>query len=106
MSTASTDDCRACQLGTFCYDHASTSTTPTPASPPSNTQKPKQTPNSEAPEPEQGGLREDEGLFERSTASDDEHHRPKTPPTRSVRNPSLPSIQVNGVEIPYWETPK
>jgi hypothetical protein len=106
MSNASQDDCRACQLGIFCYDHTSTSTTPTPASPPSRTQEPNQTPNSEAPVPEQRSSSSDEGLFERSNIGDEEDHRLKTPPTRSVRNPSLPIVQVNGIEIPYWETPK
>lgn len=105
MSTTSPADCRVCQLGLFCYDHVHTPRTPTATqqrhADPETKQaspaiKPPQ-PNKEPPST---------GTFEKSLSHEQTEIKPapKGQSQQQERDPKLPRIQVNGVEIPYWVT--
>lgn len=102
------EPCRECQLGTFCYNHPRDTTTqavrssanPIEKSEVTTQQYAKPTASNKAiPSPQTTGK------FERSQV--DEDTTCSTSMTTNVKgqqtqDSTLPRIQVNGVEIPYW----
>lgn len=110
MTSREENQCRACRLKIFCYDHIS----PTVAEEES-THKPTKTSEKEGVEhatPDISESNEDTnsnssepisyGKFERSQQNegeDEDNTNTKTPPP--TRDPALPRIQINGIEITY-----
>lgn len=99
-------DCRACTLGLFCYDHVESPTTSAAPQQPETEHKSGQA-NTARPQDRQSTSDSvqppSQGVFEKS-CSDENTNSQDTAKAESKhgRDPSLPSIQVNGVEIPYW----
>lgn len=103
----SAEHCRTCQLGLFCYDHVDTPRT-------SNQHIGSQNKSSSAPISTAQSIQDpappsSTGAFEKSQPNE----QPKAKFALSngqssqgdcERDPKLPRIQVNGVDIPYWIT--
>lgn len=109
MAFISIPECRECRLGLFCYNHVE-SCIPTSTSHgqpmASNTNEPAQakpTSNTDIQQPKESTSAPNSGTFEKSQ-SDGEAQTTSNPTSnpRPSRDPNLPQIFVENVEIPYW----
>ena len=112
MSTRPKAECRECRMGIFCYDHVESSTQPV-AIPDQN--EPPSTSNSKDTEKLEAKVSESDnrtsssgnGVFERSHSDSNVNSRSssrKRPRSPAIRDPALPQIFVEGVELPYWKS--
>lgn len=108
-STMSAEHCRTCQLGLFCYDHVNA---PRTSNQHTNSQtKPLSAPNDTAKSSQGSTPPSSTGAFEKSQPNEQPKFKSALSNSQSSqgdrereRDPKLPRIQVNGVDIPYWIT--
>jgi hypothetical protein len=109
MSDRAKAECRECQLGLFCYDHVErTAQSDTPEV--SGEQQPEAISKQNQPgatdendTPVSNDQPLSQAVFETSDTDDGKNDQPvPRRHSQQQRDPSLPQIKVNGVEIPYW----